>query len=76
MNYLVSRTPISSLIISRVYTSQMDSKRTIWILMMVGGFVGGYIPSLWGAPGFSFASIFGNAMGAILGIWIGFKLTR
>ncbi len=54
----------------------MDQKRTIWILMMVGGFVGGYIPALWGAPGFSFSSVIGNAIGALLGIWIGYKLTR
>ena len=54
----------------------MYSRRTIFILMTVGGFVGGYVPSLWGAPGFSFASVIGNAIGAIIGIWIGFKLTR
>lgn len=54
----------------------MDAKRTIWLLMFVGGFVGGYIPMLWGSSGFSFATIFGNAIGALIGIWLGFKLTR
>lgn len=54
----------------------MDARRTIWILMVVGGFVGGYIPALWDAPGFSFASVIGNAIGAIIGIWVGFRLTR
>ncbi len=44
--------------------------------MIVGGFVGGYIPVLWGAPGISFSSIIGNAIGALVGIWIGYKLTR
>ncbi len=44
--------------------------------MVVGGFVGGYIPMLWDSAGFSFATIFGNAIGALIGIWIGFKLTR
>jgi uncharacterized membrane protein YeaQ/YmgE (transglycosylase-associated protein family) len=54
----------------------MNSKRIIWILMFIGGYAGGFIPTLWGAPGFSFATIFGNAIGAIIGIWVGFKLTR
>jgi uncharacterized membrane protein YeaQ/YmgE (transglycosylase-associated protein family) len=54
----------------------MDQKRTIWILVIVGGFVGGYIPTLWGAPGFSFSSVIGNALGGLLGIWIGYQFTR
>ncbi len=45
-------------------------------MMMLGGFVGGFIPTLWGAGGLSFASLFGNALGGFVGIWIGFKLTR
>jgi uncharacterized membrane protein YeaQ/YmgE (transglycosylase-associated protein family) len=54
----------------------MSQKKTIFIMMMIGGFIGGYIPTLWGASSFSFATIFANAIGAIIGIWIGFKLTR
>jgi uncharacterized membrane protein YeaQ/YmgE (transglycosylase-associated protein family) len=44
--------------------------------MAVGGAIGGYVPLLWGENYFSFASIIFNALGAILGIWIAFKLTR
>lgn len=54
----------------------MDSKKTIYFMMFIGGIVGGYIPLLWGAGYFSFSSIIFNALGAFLGIWIGFKLTR
>jgi uncharacterized membrane protein YeaQ/YmgE (transglycosylase-associated protein family) len=54
----------------------MESKRTITLLMLLGGFLGGYIPTLWGASTFSFSSILFNALGAIVGIWIGYKLTR
>lgn len=58
------------------YTYHMDSKRTIYLFMFVGGMVGGYIPLLWGAGYFSFSSIIFNGLGALAGIWIGFKLTR
>ncbi len=54
----------------------MDSKKIIWLLMFVGGTAGSYLPLLWGSSQFSFASIFGSALGGILGIWIGFKLTN
>lgn len=54
----------------------MESKRLIYLGMFVGGMIGGFIPSLFGASGFSFASILGNAIGAGVGIWVMFKLTR
>jgi hypothetical protein len=54
----------------------MDTKRIIWLGAGVGGWLGGYVPLLWGAGYFSFASILFNTIGALLGIWIGFKLTR
>jgi hypothetical protein len=55
----------------------MESKRTIYFGMFIGGLIGGYIPALvWGASVFSFSSILGNAIGAIVGIYIAFKMTR
>ncbi len=54
----------------------MDSKKTIYLFMFIGGMIGGYIPLLWGAGYFSFSSIICNALGAFLGIWVGFKLTH
>jgi hypothetical protein len=54
----------------------MESKKIIWMCAGLGGLFGGYVPLLWGASYFSFASLFLNAVGALLGIWIGFKLTR
>lgn len=44
--------------------------------MVVGGFVGGWVPTLWGASGFSFASLAGSTIGGLAGIWIAWKLTR
>lgn len=55
----------------------MESKKTIYFAMFLGGVVGGYVPSvLWGASMFSFSALLGNAIGAIIGIYIAFKLTR
>jgi len=54
----------------------MESKKIIWMFAGLGGFLGGYAPLLWGANYFSFASIIFNGVGALLGIYIGFKLTH
>lgn len=43
--------------------------------MVIGGAIGGYVPLLWGASYFSFSSIIFNAIGASVGVWVGFKMT-
>lgn len=54
----------------------MDSKKMIWGGMVIGGAIGSYLPLLWGGDAFSFSSVFLGALGGILGIYIGFKLSR
>jgi len=54
----------------------MSSKTLIFIGMMIGSTIGSYIPALWGAGLFSFSSIISGALGAILGIYVGFKLSN
>ncbi|HYC34459.1 MAG TPA: hypothetical protein VEC13_01880 [Candidatus Paceibacterota bacterium] len=54
----------------------MNTKTLIWIGAFAGGFLGGFIPRLWGSGSFSMSGIFLSGFGAILGIWIMFKLTR
>ncbi len=54
----------------------MESKRIIWIFTIVGGWLGGYVPLLWGANLFSISGVIFSALGGILGIWVGFNLTR
>lgn len=51
-------------------------KRMIWIMAALGGWLGGYIPLLWGGSSFSMAGILFSGLGAIGGIWIGFMMTR
>lgn len=52
----------------------MSSKTLVWIGLIVGSIVGSYIPALWGDGLLSFSSLILGAIGAITGIYIGFKL--
>ena len=56
------------------YTGNIMRKQLIWLGMGVGSFVGGYIPSLWGADYFSLWGVVFTAIGGFVGIWLGFKL--
>lgn len=51
----------------------MENSHT-WVSLGIGSIVGGYIPTLWGAEMFSFSSIIFSALGALLGIWIAFRI--
>jgi hypothetical protein len=53
----------------------MGTKPIILIGMTVGSVIGGFIPLLWGGDSFSFSGIFWNAVGAIVGIYAGFKIS-
>jgi hypothetical protein len=54
----------------------MGTKPLIWFGMIVGSTVGGAIPLLWGASFISFSSIILTAVGGIIGIYLGFRLTE
>lgn len=50
------------------------TKKLIFLFLFVGSAIGGYIPLLWGGSAFSFASIVWSGIGAVAGIYVGFKL--
>ncbi len=54
----------------------MESRSVIWIAMLVGSTIGGFIPALWGANFLSISSVFCSALGGLAGIWIGFKIMQ
>jgi hypothetical protein len=54
----------------------MNSKTAVWIGMAIGSSLGSYIPELWGAGMFSFSSIIFGSLGAMAGVYIGFKLSN
>ncbi len=51
------------------------SKGMVWIGLFIGSTIGGFIPELWGAGIFSFSSVFGSAIGGLLGIWAAVKMS-
>ena len=54
----------------------MSSKSLIWIGLFVGSGIGSYIPFLWGANFLTFSHAISTAVGGLIGIWIGFKLSN
>jgi uncharacterized membrane protein YeaQ/YmgE (transglycosylase-associated protein family) len=50
------------------------TKLPIWVGMLIGSILGGYIPTLWGADIFSLTSLAGSVVGGLLGIWVGYKI--
>ncbi len=52
----------------------MSTKSLVTIGMIVGSLIGGYIPSFFGAGIFSYTAVLTSGIGAILGVWIGYKL--
>lgn len=51
-------------------------KKLVWIGMLIGSSIGGFIPTLWGAGFLSFSSIILTAVGGMIGIWVGYKLSQ
>ena len=54
----------------------INTEKIIGRVFFIGSAIGGFIPGIWGDGAFSFASVIGNAVGGVLGIWLGFKLSK
>ena len=52
----------------------MSTKGAVWAGLFIGSALGGFVPMLWG--GSAFAYILWSTIGAVLGIWAGFKLAQ
>jgi len=53
----------------------MQSRSFIWIGVFVGSTIGSLIPGLWGDGVFSYTSVLLSGAGALVGLWIGFKMS-
>lgn len=53
----------------------MSRKTAIWGGMMVGSTIGSFLPLLWGDSALSMSSILLSAVGGVLGIWGGLRLS-
>ena len=52
------------------------AKTFIMTGLIAGSIAGGYVPMLWGGSVFSLSSIFLSGVGALAGIWLGFKISQ
>lgn len=52
----------------------MGGRSVIGLCAGFGTVVGGYLPELWGASGFSLMSIVFSVVGGVAGIWLGIRL--
>jgi hypothetical protein len=52
------------------------NKLIIGLGMFLGSTLGSYIPVLWGGSVFSFTSILLGVIGGLVGIWLGYKISK
>jgi len=50
-------------------------RSVIGLCATFGTFVGGYVPTLWGDSGLSLTSVFCAALGGLLGVWLGVRVS-
>jgi hypothetical protein len=48
----------------------------IWIGVLIGSTIGGFIPDLWGAGLFSYSSVLLGGIGGFAGLWLGYKMSQ
>jgi uncharacterized membrane protein YeaQ/YmgE (transglycosylase-associated protein family) len=53
-------------------TTPMQAR--IWLGVLVGSTVGGFIPNLWGAGLLSYSSVVLSAVGGFVGLWLVYKM--
>lgn len=50
-------------------------RRVAWLFVLAGATVGGLVPEAWGGSAFGMASLALGAVGAIAGLWLGYRIT-
>jgi len=58
------------------YNKNMSTKSFIWLGIIVGSVIGSWIGGLLGDGLFSWQSILGNTVGALIGIYAGYKISQ
>ena len=54
----------------------MSPKKLIWFGAVVGSTIGGMVPQLWHAGMFSMWGMVLSTVGAVAGIWVGWRMTQ
>jgi hypothetical protein len=42
----------------------------IWIAILIGSTIGGFVPALWGGELLSYAGVLWSGIGAVAGLWV------
>jgi uncharacterized membrane protein YeaQ/YmgE (transglycosylase-associated protein family) len=50
-------------------------QKRIWLGVLIGSVIGGFIPDLWGADLFSYSSVLLSTVGGLAGLWLGYKMS-
>jgi len=50
-------------------------KRVVWLFVLVGTTVGGFVPEAWGGSSFGMASLLMGVVGGIAGLWLGARIS-
>jgi len=50
------------------------TKKFVWIGLFVGSAIGNMVPMLWGGDAISISGVLFSTVGAIVGIWVGYRL--
>jgi hypothetical protein len=50
-------------------------RRVVWLFVVVGMGVGGFVPALWGGSSLGLASLVFGTLGGAAGLWLAGKLT-
>lgn len=54
----------------------MSAKVLIFIGMLIGSVIGGYIPTFFGADLISYSSVLFSGIGSLIGIFIAYKVSQ
>ncbi|MFQ5452424.1 MAG: hypothetical protein ACE5DQ_02560 [Candidatus Paceibacterota bacterium] len=54
----------------------MSAKSIVMLAFVIGSSVGSYLPALFGASLFSYTSVILGAVGGVIGIYVGYKLSN
>lgn len=56
--------------------NRMSPKKLIWLGFFIGSTVGNYLPTFWGDDMLSISGIALSAVGGIVGIWLGYRISK
>lgn len=54
----------------------MSPRLLVFLGMIIGSTIGGYVPTLFGAGLISYTSVLFSGIGGILGVLVGYKLSK